>query len=577
MPYAYVASVRLAFSGAAASTRHIHLFTFARTQLRQMTPEPSRDQRTPLAELRNIVKVFPGVRANDGVSFSILPGEVHGLLGENGAGKSTLMSVLYGLYQPEEGEILRNGVQVTIANPRAALQAGIAIVQQHFALVPTMTVTENVILGNEPSRILRRTALSTKVAELSQRYRLDLDPSAFISTLSIGQRQRVEILKCLYRDPEVVIFDEPSTVLTPQEIEDLYGIIRTLTAENRGVVLITHKLDELMAITDRVTVLRHGKSTGTVVTSEVDGQALARMMVGRDVKLRATAALVGLKTAPTLEESVAIARRKALHDGGAVPVLTLSDVGLNVEGVDRLKHLTLTVMPGEIVGVAGVEGNGQRELVDLLSGTALATSGTITVSGTDFTKKGPIAFGAAGVRIVTEDRHATGCVLDMTVGENLLLDRIGSAPFSRRGVISKSATELAARKLIADYRVKTPGPYVQIRTLSGGNQQRAILARELSREVKVLVAAQPTRGLDVGAIEEVTERVLAARDGGAAVLLISSDLAEIMSLADRIAVMYRGEFLAVIDRFGATTERIGELMAGLVTPADTSGDTGVIS
>ncbi len=518
----------------------------------------------PLAELRNIVKVFPGVRANDGVSFSILPGEVHGLLGENGAGKSTLMSVLYGLYQPNEGEILRNGVPIVIPNPRAALRAGMAIVQQHFALVPTMTVTENVILGNEPSRIIKRRVLGTQVAELSQRYRLDLDPTALVSTLSIGQRQRVEILKCLYRDPQVVIFDEPSTVLTPPEIEDLSGIIRALTSEGRGVVLITHKLDELMAVTDRVTVLRHGKSSGTVLTTEVDGQTLARMMVGRDVKLRSTAALVGLDTAPTLEETDAIQRRQALHSTGAVPALTLYNVGLTADGVERLKNLNLQVMPGEIVGVAGVEGNGQRELVDLLSGTSIATLGQVLISGEDFTRRGPIAFATAGVRVVTEDRHTTGCVLDMTVGENLLLDRIGTAPYSRRGVISQTATETAARKLIADYRVKTPGPYVQIRTLSGGNQQRAILARELSRHVHLLVAAQPTRGLDVGAIEEVTERVLAARDAGAAVLLISSDLAEVMALSDRIAVMYRGEFLAVLDRFGASTERVGELMAGLV-------------
>ena len=516
-------------------------------------------QRVPLAELRDIVKLFPGVRANDGVSFSILPGEVHGLLGENGAGKSTLMSILYGLYQPDEGLILRNGAHVSLPSPRAALEAGIAIVQQHFALVPTMSVADNVILGNEPSRIIRRGALTTRIAELSQRYRLELHPNDLVSTLSIGQRQRVEILKCLYRNPQIVIFDEPSTVLTPSEIEDLYGIIRTLQSEQRGVVLITHKLDELLAVTDRITVLRHGRSSGTVTTSEVDGPTLARLMVGRDVKLRSTAALVGLDSADN-------AKPARYVDPNAAVVLDLAGVGLRVDGVDRLSRLSLEVRSGEIVGVAGVEGNGQKELVELLSGTTAPTTGSIGVGGSDVTHSGAVELSNLGVRVITEDRHSTGCVLDMTVGENLLLDRIGTAPFSRRGVMNLKACDSAARQLIADYRVKTPGPSVQIRNLSGGNQQRAILARELSRSVNVLVAAQPTRGLDVGAIEEVTERITTARDQGAGVLLISSDLAEVMSMSDRIAVIYKGRFLAVVDRRDATTELIGELMAGLVSP-----------
>ncbi len=523
-----------------------------------MTDHLQTSERVALAELRDIVKVFPGVRANDGVSFSVLPGEVHGLLGENGAGKSTLMSILYGLYQPEEGTILRHGKCITLPSPRAALEAGIAIVQQHFALVPTMSVTDNVILGNEPSRIIRRSALTARIQELSQRYRLELDPNSLVSELSIGQRQRVEILKCLYRNPEIVIFDEPSTVLTPSEIDDLYGIIRTLKSEDRGVVLITHKLDELLAVTDRITVLRHGRSTGTVTTSEVDGPTLARLMVGRDVKLRSTAALVGLSSADETKPLRTVA-------GDAPVVLELNAVGLRADGVDRLTELTLSVRSGEIVGVAGVEGNGQKELVELLCGTTQPTAGTMVVSGADFTRAGAVALSRQGVRVITEDRHATGCVLDMTVGENLLLDRVGSAPFSRHGVLNRRACDTAARELIADFRVKTPGPDVQIRNLSGGNQQRAILARELSRSVTVLVAAQPTRGLDVGAIEEVTERITAARDVGAGVLLISSDLAEVMSMSDRIAVMYRGRFIAVVDRADASTELIGELMAGLVS------------
>lgn len=520
--------------------------------------QPDRgDRPVALVELRDIVKTFPGVRANDGVTFTIESGEIHGLLGENGAGKSTLMSILYGLYQPDEGAILRDGRPTTISSPRDALAAGIAIVQQHFALVPTLSVADNVILGHEPGRLLRRRAVTATVRALIDRYGLDLDPDARVGSLSIGQRQRVEILKCLYRSPQVVIFDEPTTVLTPQEIRDLFGIIRALAAEGRGIVLITHKLDELLDVTDRITVLRQGRSAGTLPTAEVDGPTLARLMVGRDVQLRATATFVGLTG------NAAIVDRRPRAEG-ATAALTLDDLSLTADGVDRLRSLTLEVFTGEIVGVAGVEGNGQRELVEVLSGTTSPTSGHVRVNGDDVTRVGPVRLADAGVRVITEDRHTTGCVLDMTVGENLLSDRIGTAPFSRRGVISTKATATAARQLISEFRVKTPSPDVLIRALSGGNQQRAILARELSRPVKVLVAAQPTRGLDVGAIEEVTARLTAARDGGAAVLLVSSDLTEILALADRIAVLYRGVIVEVMDRADATPERLGELMAGLV-------------
>ena len=512
---------------------------------------------SPLVELRDIVKVFPGVRANDGITFTIEAGEVHGLLGENGAGKSTLMSILYGLYQPDEGQILRNGQPVEIPSPRKALEAGIAIVQQHFALVPTLTVAQNVVLGDEPGRLVRARTIEKSVAELGARYRLDLDPSARISTLSIGQRQRVEILKCLYRSPDVIIFDEPTTVLIPQEIQDLFTTIRSLTAEGKGIVLITHKLDELLEITDRITVLRAGRSSGTVPTADVDGQTLARLMVGRDVQLRTTAAFVGLDTDPA---ATAPAR---ILDRSGTPALSLQGIGVVVHGVHRLTGITLNVARGEILGVAGVEGNGQRELVEVLCGTRPASEGTMHVHGNDVTSAGPVGLGAFGVRIVTEDRHATGCVLDMTVGENLLCDRIGDAPYSRAGIIARRSVDDAARELIRDYRVKTPGPGTPMRALSGGNQQRAILARELSRPVDVLVAAQPTRGLDVGAIEEVTERINAARDGGAAVLLVSSDLTEILALSDRVAVIYRGEIVGVLDRADAHHDRLGELMAGL--------------
>ena len=519
---------------------------------------------TPLVELIEIVKTFPGVRANDGVSFSVLEGEIHGLLGENGAGKSTLMSILYGLYQPDEGRILRRGIPLSVPSPRAALDAGIAIVQQHFALVPTLSVAENVILGLEPSRLLRRSAVNTAAADLIERYRFDLDPTAKVGTLSIGQRQRVEILKCLYRKPEVIIFDEPTTVLIPQEITDLFSVQRNLAAEGRGIVLITHKLDELLDVTDRVTVLRHGRSEGTVRTAEVDGATLARLMVGRDVRLRSTATLVGLIDTDTDLSTAAVDELDELD--GAPTILSLHNVGATIDGVERLNGLTLEVRAGEIVGVAGVEGNGQRELVEILCGTRPATTGNVRIGSKDITTVGPLGIAAAGVRVITEDRHTTGCVLDMTVGENLLSDRIAEAPYSRYGVISRTATDEAARALIADYRVKTPGPNVLIRSLSGGNQQRAILARELSRPVTALVAAQPTRGLDVGAIEEVTDRIQAVRAGGAAVLLVSSDLAEVFALSDRIAVLYRGRIVGILSRQEATSLRVGALMAGLSDP-----------
>ena len=523
---------------------------------------------TLLAELRDIVKVFPGVRANDGITFSVESGEVHGLLGENGAGKSTLMSILYGLYQPDEGTIVRRGVPIRLPSPRAALDAGIAIVQQHFALVPTMTVAQNVVLGAEPSWRLSNRAIESKIREITEKYHLDVDPGVKVGTLSIGERQRVEILKCLYRTPEVVIFDEPTTVLIPQEIHDLFVTLRALANEGKGIVLITHKLDELVQVTDRITVLRSGRSAGTVTTADVDGPTLARLMVGRDVRLRSTASFVGLDTddAPDPPRSI---------DRSLTPALSLKSLSLHDGGVERLRNITLDVAPGEIVGMAGVEGNGQRELVELLCGIRSATSGTISVRGADLTTAGPTALSAAGVRVVTEDRHHNGCILDMTVGENLVCDRIRERPYSRRGVLSWSAINSFAVDLIKDYRVKTPGPNTLIRSLSGGNQQRAILARELSRPVTILVAAQPTRGLDVGAIEEITERVLTTRDEGAGVLLVSSDLSEIMALSDRIAVLYRGAIVGIVVRADATTEHLGELMAGLGASGGEAGFTKV--
>jgi general nucleoside transport system ATP-binding protein len=512
----------------------------------------------PLVELRNIVKIFPGVRANDGVSFTVNRHEVHGLLGENGAGKSTLMSILYGLYQPEEGTIFRSGVKVTIPSPKAALAAGVAIVQQHFALVPTLSVSDNVILGDERGRWIKRRQVDARVSELSNRYQLDLTPEQIVGTLSIGQRQRVEILKCLYRDPEVLVFDEPTTVLTPGEVEQLFSTIGVLRSEGRGIVLITHKLDELMTIADRVTVLRNGRTIGTVATGDVDGAELARMMVGREVRLRSAISSGRSSDANTALEHVA-----SRVEANAPVVFEVRDLSLREAGVDRLSGVNLTVRKGEIVGLAGVEGNGQRELVAVIAGLVVETSGSVLVKGESVSATSPLQRSNAGLRVVTEDRHSTGCVLDMTVGENLLSDRIGDAPYSRRGIINTKVCERAAQELVDQYRVKTPTVGTEMRSLSGGNQQRAILARELSGPLNVLVASQPTRGLDVGAIEEVTERILSARDGGAGVLLISSDLGELLSLCDRVAVLYRGSIVGEMSVAHATYETLGALMAGL--------------
>ena len=510
----------------------------------------------PLVELRDIVKVFPGVRANDGVSFAVDRHEVHGLLGENGAGKSTLMSVLYGLYQPDSGEILRNGLPITVPSPRAALAAGIAIVQQHFALVPTLSVADNVILGHEGGRWIRRSRIDADIRALSTRYQLDLDPATRIGDLSIGQRQRVEILKCLYRNPEVLVFDEPTTVLTPIEVEQLFETISALRAEGRGIVLITHKLDELLSVADRVTVLRSGKSVGTVRSGDVDAGELARLMVGRDVRLRSA-----ISTGRD-EPGAARAMPRGASEQGPI-VLDVEAITFVHDGVTRLRNVSLAVRAGEIVGLAGVEGNGQRELVAVIAGLTKPTSGSVLLGGKDLTAVSALQRSAVGLRVVTEDRHATGCVLDMTVAENLLLDRVGETPYSRRGVLQPKVCDSAARELVSAFRVQTPGIGTQMRALSGGNQQRAILARELSRPVVALVASQPTRGLDVGAIEEVTERIIAARDAGAAVLLVSSDLGELLANCDRIAVLYRGAIVGDLAVADATYEGLGALMAGL--------------
>lgn len=531
----------------------------------------------PLVELVDITKVFPGVVANDGVRFDVRPGEVHGLLGENGAGKSTLVSILYGLYQPDSGMVRRRGTEVRLRNPAEALAAGIALVQQHFSLVPGLTVAENVVLGQERGLLRNPRLLRSTIGELSHRYQLGLDPGQKVSGLSIGERQRVEILKCLYRDPEVLVFDEPTTVLTPAEVDHLFRTVRDLAAEGRGIVLISHKLDELVAITDRITVLRDGRSVHVIDTPAVDPPTLARLMVGRDVRLRSAAGFLGLDPAAAVDgdgrdRANGHADPRSMNGKGSRtrPARDTSD-GLHLrevslrdhDGVDRLSHIDLHVARGEIVGLAGIEGNGQRELVRVLAGTARPTAGTVAIDRVDLTRAGPRGLRAQGLRVVTEDRHQTGVVLDLSVAENLVLDRIEDREFSRFGVIDQRAVETQADRLVEEYRISTPSIKTPMRLLSGGNQQRAVLARELSRPVRVLVASQPTRGLDVGAIEEVTERMLRARDEGAAVLLISSDLGELFSVSDRIAVIVGGRVTTPVPVARTSPAELGPLMAGL--------------
>lgn len=538
----------------------------------------------PLVELVDITKVFPGgVVANDEVCFDVRPGEVHGLLGENGAGKSTLMSILYGLYQPNGGSIRRRGTEVRLRSPAEALAAGIAMVQQHFSLVPGLTVAENVVLGQERGLLRDRRLLRSIIGELSERYQLDLDPAQKVGVLSIGQRQRVEILKCLYRDPEILVFDEPTTVLTPGEVDQLFDTLRELAREGRGIVLISHKLDELVAVTDRITVLRGGRSVKVIDTSVADPRTLAKLMVGRDVRLRSTAGFLGID-APGAGDigDAGDAEAQVRVDGHAAPCANNgkgqatqpahnSSFGLHLhelslrdhDGVNRLSGIDLHVGPGEIVGVAGVEGNGQRELVRLLTGTARASAGMLAIDRVDLTQAGPKGLRAAGLRVVTEDRHETGVVLDMSIAENLVVDRIEDREFSRLGVVDHRAVDRHAERLVDEYRIATPTVRTPMRLLSGGNQQRAVLARELSRPVRVLVASQPTRGLDVGAIEEVTDRILQARDDGAAVLIISADLAELFSVSDRIAVIVGGRVTAPVPVADTSPAQLGPLMAGL--------------
>ena len=495
-------------------------------------------------ELRGITKRFPGVVANDNVNLALNTGEVLSLIGENGAGKSTLMSVLYGMYRPDEGEILIDEVPQVFNSPGEAIAAGIGMVHQHFMLVPVFTVAENVVLGVEPTGALGKLHIDEArrmVREISDKYSLDLDPDAVIEDLPVGVQQRVEIVKVLLRDAKVVVFDEPTAVLTPSEIIEFFEIVKTLVSAGRGVVFITHKLKEALNIADRIAVLRRGKVVGEVDPKTATESQIAEMMVGRPVQL-------------TVNKNQATA--------GDV-VLKVTDLTvLDADGRTHVENVSFEVRAGEIVGVAGVQGNGQTELVEALTGLRKATGGTITLDGKDLTHSNPRERHQLGMAHIPEDRQRQGLVGGLSVAENLVLTRYHDDQFSHGVVVDWDAANIVADSLISEYDIRTPNKETGVGTLSGGNQQKVIVARELSRDLRLTIAAQPTRGVDVGSIEYIHSRIVKERDAGTAVLIVSTELEEVMALSDRLLVMYRGRVVAELDPKKVTPMEVGLYMAG---------------
>ena len=499
----------------------------------------------PVLELRGVTKHFPGVLANDHIDLTLDAGEILGLLGENGAGKTTLMNILYGLYQPDEGEIVVRGKQIVAHSPSDAIAAGIGMVHQHFMLIPVFSVTENVMLGEETTFLggfLNRRRASARVRGISEQYGLAVDPNSFIKDLPVGVQQRVEIIKLLYREADILIMDEPTAVLTPQEADELFKIMRSLAAQGKSIIFITHKLREVLDVADRITVLRLGKVVGTTVPGKANRHKLAEMMVGREVELEVE------RTPPKAGDVVM-----------QVDDLVVAD-DRNQVAVDGV---SLELRAGEIMGLAGVQGNGQTELVEALTGLRAATRGSIRILGEDVTYAKPRQITELGTAHVPEDRQRDGLVLPYPVSDNLVLCTYYLPPFSRGVVMRGKEIERTARRLIDEFDIRTPSPLTPAGSLSGGNQQKVIVAREFSRPIKVLIASQPTRGLDVGSIEYIHHRIVEKRDAGCGVLLVSSELDEIMELSDRIAVMYRGKIVAVLEAEEATKEHVGLLMAGV--------------
>jgi len=499
----------------------------------------------PVLELRGITKSFPGVLANDRIDLTLNQGEVLALLGENGAGKTTLMNILYGLYTPDAGEIYLRGSKAEIHGPQDAISLGIGMVHQHFMLVPVFTVTENVMLGSEltkPGGILDRDTVAKRIREISSQFHLNVDPDATIEDLSVGVQQRAEIIKVLYRNADILILDEPTAVLTPQEVEEFFGVIKSLVQQGKSIIFITHKLKEVMAIADRIAVLRHGRLTGLTTPQESTEASLANMMVGRQVLLTA---------------------KKEAMDIGEV-VMTVNNLDVKDDRhLPAVKDVSFEVRAGEVLGIAGVQGNGQRELIEAVTGLRKVEAGKVTIMGQDTTHASPRGIREVGSAHIPEDRQKDGLVLTFPVAENMVLNTYYESPFTKGMNLRYAEIEKAARERVKSFDVRVPGISVPVSNLSGGNQQKVIVARELSRPIRLLIASQPTRGLDVGSIEYIHGQILKKRDEGCAVLLVSSELDEIVNLSDRIAVMYAGRILDVLPAEKATREKLGLLMAGI--------------
>ena len=498
-----------------------------------------------VVEMLGIRKEFPGIVANDNITLQLQRGEVHALLGENGAGKSTLMAMLFGMYQPDRGTIKVNGSEVKISNPNVANDLGIGMVHQHFKLVHNFTTTENIILGIEPKKGLSidLKSAAARVDELSKQYGLNVDPYAKIEDISVGMQQRVEILKMLYRNADILIFDEPTAVLTPQEISDLLAIMDNLVKQGKSIILITHKLKEIKAIANRCTVIRRGKYIGTVDVKETSEAEMAKMMVGRPVNFKV---------------------EKTPSNPGS-PILSIENLSVqNNKKVLGLKDFSLEVRAGEIVGIAGVEGNGQTELVEAITGLRKSENGTVVIDGEDITNYSIRKRTATGIGHIPEDRHKHGLVLDYTMEDNMILQVYKQQPFSKNGILNRKAIHAYAEKIIKAFDVRSGEGGASIaRSLSGGNQQKGVIGREMEREPKLLIAVQPTRGLDVGSIEYIHKRLVEHRDKGYAVLLVSLELDEVMNVSDRIAVVNNGNLIGIVNASETNENEIGLMMAGV--------------
>jgi general nucleoside transport system ATP-binding protein len=499
----------------------------------------------PILELINITKRFPGVLANDQINLTLEEGEIHVLLGENGAGKTTLMNILYGLYHQDEGKILVRGKEVRIKSPSDAIANGIGMVHQHFMLIPVFTVTENVMLGMESLRMgdfLDRKSSAERIQQISEQYGLQVHPEDYVKDLPVGVQQRVEIIKLLYREADILILDEPTAVLTPQETNELIKIMRSLVAQGKSIIFITHKLKEVVEIADRITVIRRGRVVGSTTPSEANELSLAEMMVGRAVQLEIE------KTPPKVGEVVL-----------EVKDLVVLDQRYQV----AVDNISFDVCAGEIVGIAGVQGNGQTELVEALTGMKHAESGSIRLLGEDISRASPREITELGTAHVPEDRQRDGLVLSFPIADNLIINTYYKPPVNKGVILQRPAIKKRAENLVQEFDIRTPSIATTAGSLSGGNQQKVIIAREFSRPIKMLVASQPTRGLDVGSIEYIHRRIMEKRDDGCAVLVVSSELDEVFELADRIAVMYRGKIMDILTASETTKEEVGLLMAGI--------------